>query len=127
MQFLPKHQHIVIPDLPGHGGTDGIELKDDIYSAFVDKLLEVGCSKHFINQNLKYIPANISNWTVFFSFVRFQFIRVVGLETHPVHIIGLSMGGAIATCYSATHPENVMATTIMCPASKFEFAYCPLK
>ena len=64
---------------------------------------------------------------LFFSFVRFQFIRLVGLEKHPVHIIGLSMGGAIATCYSATYPENVMATTLMCPASKLEFTYCPVK
>ena len=65
LQFLPKHQHIVIPDLPGHGGTDRIELQDDIYSAFVDKLHEVGFQKHNIHHNLKYIPPNIVKWTVF--------------------------------------------------------------
>ena len=41
LQFLPKDQHIVIPDLPGHGGTDRIELPDDMYPVFVEKLHEV--------------------------------------------------------------------------------------
>ena len=48
-----------------------------------------------------------------------QFVELVGLDTQPFHIIGLSMGGAIALNYSGTYQKNVAGASIICPASKF--------
>ena len=40
-QKLPREEHIVAVDIPGHGHTDKIELKDDIYPLLVQKLHQV--------------------------------------------------------------------------------------
>ncbi len=40
LRFLPKDQHVIIPDLPGHGATDRIKLKEDIYAELTDRLYE---------------------------------------------------------------------------------------
>ncbi|XP_019623461.1 PREDICTED: monoacylglycerol lipase abhd6-A-like [Branchiostoma belcheri] len=45
-----------------------------------------------------------------------QFVGAIGLDRTQFHIVGISMGGAIAGCYAASHPEQVSALTMMCPA-----------
>lgn len=47
-----------------------------------------------------------------------QIIQAVGLDTEPFHIIGLSMGGALAGIYAAEYPSLVDRVTLICPASK---------
>ena len=37
----------------------------------------------------------------------------------PIHLVGLSMGGAISGVYAATYPEHVKQVTFVCPASKW--------
>lgn len=32
----------------------------------------------------------------------------------PVHLVGLSMGGAVVTCFAATHPEKVASICLVC-------------
>ncbi|XP_066287788.1 monoacylglycerol lipase abhd6-A-like [Branchiostoma lanceolatum] len=45
-----------------------------------------------------------------------QFVGAIGLDHEQFHIVGVSMGGAIAGCYAASHPDQVSAVTLMCPA-----------
>ncbi|CAH1230083.1 ABHD6 [Branchiostoma lanceolatum] len=45
-----------------------------------------------------------------------QFVGAIGLDREQFHIVGVSMGGAIAGCYAASHPNQVSAVTLMCPA-----------
>ena len=40
-QKLPSNLHIIIPDMPGHGNTDRVELEDDIYPLLIRKLHQV--------------------------------------------------------------------------------------
>ena len=40
-QKLPSDLHIIVPDMPGHGNTDRVELEDDIYPLLVRKLHQV--------------------------------------------------------------------------------------
>ena len=46
-----------------------------------------------------------------------------GLDKRGFHLIGTSLGGAIAAIYSARFPEGVEKLTLSCPASK-RFIYC---
>ncbi|KAK3100994.1 hypothetical protein FSP39_000075 [Pinctada imbricata] len=45
-------------------------------------------------------------------------IETLGLATDPIHLVGLSMGGALAGLYAAEYPQNVERLTMMCPAMK---------
>ena len=40
-QKLPSDLHIIVPDMPGHGNTDRVELEDDIYPLLIRKLHQV--------------------------------------------------------------------------------------
>ncbi len=52
-----------------------------------------------------------------------QFTTAVGLTEHPLHIMGTSLGGAIAAMYTSTFPKNVVKLTLVCPASKLIFLF----
>ena len=40
------------------------------------------------------------------------------MDGEPFHLIGMSMGGALAGLYAAEYPEHIHCLTLMCPASK---------
>ena len=42
----------------------------------------------------------------------------IGLSSDPIHIVGMSMGGALAGVFSAEYPHLVDRVTMMCPASE---------
>ncbi|XP_059147198.1 monoacylglycerol lipase ABHD6-like [Physella acuta] len=44
------------------------------------------------------------------------FLKLVGLENKQIHLVGSSLGGAIAGLYTAHHPEKVAKLTLVCPA-----------
>lgn len=48
-----------------------------------------------------------------------QIIEKLEMSDDPLHIVGLSMGGAIAGLYAAEYPQVVDRVTMMCPASRF--------
>lgn len=50
--------------------------------------------------------------------VLFQVLGTLGLDEEPFHLIGMSMGGALAGLYAAEFPEHVHSLTLICPASK---------
>lgn len=50
-----------------------------------------------------------------------QIIEKLEMSDDPLHIVGLSMGGAIAGLYAAEYPQVVDRVTMMCPASRFFF------
>ncbi|KAI8520529.1 Alpha beta hydrolase [Branchiostoma belcheri] len=45
-----------------------------------------------------------------------QFVSVVGLDRGGLHVVGHSMGGGLAGCYAASHPEEVSVLTLSAPA-----------
>jgi len=45
-----------------------------------------------------------------------DFIESIGLDKRGFHLIGTSLGGAIAAIYSATYPTGVEKLTLSCPA-----------
>ncbi|XP_071123133.1 monoacylglycerol lipase ABHD6-like [Mytilus edulis] len=47
-----------------------------------------------------------------------QFVVAIGLDSDPIHIVGLSMGGALAGVFSAEYPDMVDRVTMMCPAMR---------
>ncbi|XP_064596513.1 monoacylglycerol lipase ABHD6-like [Liolophura sinensis] len=47
-----------------------------------------------------------------------KFVKLIGLDASPFHLIGASMGGATVGLYSAKHPEHVARVTLVCPAMK---------
>jgi len=49
-----------------------------------------------------------------------QIILAIGLDDQPFHIVGLSMGGALAGLYTAKYPQYIDRVTMMCPASKYQ-------
>ncbi len=53
------------------------------------------------------------------TFHSFQFIISMKLNQHPLHIVGLSMGGGIGGLYAAKYPEDLSKLTLICPAGKF--------
>lgn len=40
------------------------------------------------------------------------------LVCEPIHLVGMSMGGALVGLYAANHPETVHSLTMICPAMK---------
>ena len=47
-----------------------------------------------------------------------QFVRAIGLDSRPFHLVGISMGGAISQNYAVHYPQDVALLTLICPASK---------
>ncbi|XP_065096870.1 monoacylglycerol lipase ABHD6 [Paramisgurnus dabryanus] len=45
-----------------------------------------------------------------------QFVKSIGLNRKPFHLIGTSMGGSIAGVYAARHPSDLRSVTLICPA-----------
>lgn len=45
-----------------------------------------------------------------------QFVKSVGLNRKPFHLIGTSMGGNVAGVYAARHPTDLCGLTLICPA-----------
>ena len=52
------------------------------------------------------------------QFYILQIIGQLGLDGEPFHLIGMSMGGALAGLFAAEYPEHIHCLTLMCPASK---------
>ncbi|ORT50140.1 hypothetical protein ST37_09490 [Vibrio sp. qd031] len=45
-------------------------------------------------------------------------IKGLSLDHKPLHLVGLSMGGAVAAAYASAYPERVTTTTFMAPLHK---------
>uniref|UniRef100_A0A3B5QYA6 Monoacylglycerol lipase abhd6-A-like n=1 Tax=Xiphophorus maculatus TaxID=8083 RepID=A0A3B5QYA6_XIPMA len=45
-----------------------------------------------------------------------QFVRSVGLDKSPFHLVGASMGGNVAGVYAGLYPADVCSLTLVCPA-----------
>lgn len=45
-----------------------------------------------------------------------QFVKSIGLNKKPFHLIGTSMGGNVAGVYAARHPTELCGVTLICPA-----------
>ena len=51
-------------------------------------------------------------------FFSFQLIDQIGFNEEPYHLVGMSMGGALAGLYAAQYTHEVHSVTMICPASK---------
>ncbi len=49
----------------------------------------------------------------------FQFAELTGLDQQPFHIVGLSMGAALAGLFAAEYPSLVKKATLSCPSSEY--------
>lgn len=47
-----------------------------------------------------------------------QIVEALGLDDEPLHVVGLSMGGALAGVFAAEYPHLVERVTMMCPAMR---------
>ncbi|KAL8595186.1 hypothetical protein ACOMHN_013859 [Nucella lapillus] len=47
-----------------------------------------------------------------------QFLRLAGLDEDQIHVVGVSMGGALAGLMAATYPQLVCSVTMCCPSMK---------
>ncbi|KAL4226086.1 hypothetical protein ACF0H5_014074 [Mactra antiquata] len=47
-----------------------------------------------------------------------KLLRELDLDTEPFHLIGMSMGGALAGLYAAEYPDQIHSLTLICPAMK---------
>ncbi|XP_067243827.1 monoacylglycerol lipase ABHD6 isoform X2 [Chanodichthys erythropterus] len=45
-----------------------------------------------------------------------QFVKSIGLNKKPFHLIGTSMGGNVAGVYASRHPSDLCGVTLICPA-----------
>ncbi|XP_074529312.1 monoacylglycerol lipase abhd6-A-like [Halichoeres trimaculatus] len=45
-----------------------------------------------------------------------QFVKSIGLDQRPFHLVGTSMGGNVAGVYAAHHPAHLCSVTLVCPA-----------
>ena len=50
------------------------------------------------------------------NFFVLQFVEAIGLNKEPFHLVGTSLGGAIAGCYAADYPSELCKLTVICPA-----------
>lgn len=85
---LTNKYRIIIPDLLGHGSTKSLQ-KDCI---------EINYN---IETQLEYLQRCI--------------INILGPDK-KIHIIGYSMGGLLAGCFSAKYSNMVKSTSLLCPA-----------
>ncbi|KAM9813864.1 monoacylglycerol lipase ABHD6-like [Neosynchiropus ocellatus] len=44
-----------------------------------------------------------------------QFVKSIGLDKRPFHLVGMSMGGAVAGVYAADHSSHLTSVTLICP------------
>ncbi|KAL3853213.1 hypothetical protein ACJMK2_016770 [Sinanodonta woodiana] len=77
--------HVIAIDLPGHGESDTPAEHEDIQS-------------HMTTVDKLH-----------------KFIQVVGLTEEPFHLVGMSVGGALAGLYASQY-NSVKALTLICPA-----------
>ncbi|AWP02291.1 putative monoacylglycerol lipase ABHD6 [Scophthalmus maximus] len=84
IKHLPRNQHVVCVDMPGHGGTS-----------------RTGTEDYSIHGQVARVH---------------QFVRSIGLDKRPFHLVGTSMGGNVAGVYAARHPADLSGVTLMCPA-----------
>ena len=68
--------------------------------------------------NVNLFGKKISIWI--FSFI-FQFLDQIGFSTEPYHLVGMSMGGALAGLYASLFPKEIHSVTMICPASKYNY------
>lgn len=44
-----------------------------------------------------------------------QFVKTIGLNRKPFHLVGTSMGGNVAGVYAACYPSEICSITLICP------------
>ena len=49
----------------------------------------------------------------------FQFLKQIGFSAEPYHLVGMSMGGALAGLYASLFQDEIHSVTMICPASKY--------
>ncbi|XP_059184385.1 monoacylglycerol lipase abhd6-A-like [Centropristis striata] len=84
VKHLPRSQHVVCVDMPGHEGTSRTGAEDYSIQGQVTRI--------------------------------HQFVRSVGLDKRPFHLVGTSMGGNVAGVYAARYPDDLSSATLVCPA-----------
>uniref|UniRef100_A0A3P8U7B9 Abhydrolase domain containing 6, acylglycerol lipase n=1 Tax=Amphiprion percula TaxID=161767 RepID=A0A3P8U7B9_AMPPE len=84
VKYLPRDQHVICIDMPGHEGTSRTGAEDYSIQGQVGRI--------------------------------HQFVRSVGLDKSPFHLVGTSMGGNVAGVYAARHSDQLSGVTLMCPA-----------
>ncbi|KAK5911974.1 hypothetical protein CesoFtcFv8_001894 [Champsocephalus esox] len=84
VKHLPRGQHVVCVDMPGHEGTTRTGAQDYCIQGQVARI--------------------------------HQFVKSIGLDKRPFHLVGTSMGGNVAGVYAAHHPAHLSGVTLMCPA-----------
>ncbi|KAH3881231.1 monoacylglycerol lipase abhd6-A-like [Dreissena polymorpha] len=47
-----------------------------------------------------------------------QILCQLGVTSEPIHLVGMSMGGALAGLYAAEYPGDVHSLTLICPAMR---------
>ncbi|XP_035518235.1 monoacylglycerol lipase abhd6-A-like [Morone saxatilis] len=84
VKYLPRNQHVVCVDMPGHEGTSRTGAEDYCIQGQVARI--------------------------------HQFVKSIGLNKRPFHLVGTSMGGNVAGVYAAHHPADLCSATLICPA-----------
>uniref|UniRef100_A0A8P4KHD5 acylglycerol lipase n=1 Tax=Dicentrarchus labrax TaxID=13489 RepID=A0A8P4KHD5_DICLA len=84
VKYLPRNQHVVCVDMPGHEGTSRTGAEDYCIQGQVARI--------------------------------HQFVKSIGLDKRPFHLVGTSMGGNVAGVYAAHHPADLCSATLICPA-----------
>uniref|UniRef100_A0A3Q1EKC9 Abhydrolase domain containing 6 n=1 Tax=Acanthochromis polyacanthus TaxID=80966 RepID=A0A3Q1EKC9_9TELE len=84
VKYLPRDQHVICLDMPGHEGTSRTGVEDYSIQGQVGRI--------------------------------HQFVRSVGLDKSPFHLVGTSMGGNVAGVYAAHHSDQLSRVTLVCPA-----------
>lgn len=106
-QYLPKHLHIVCVDMPGHEGTTRTGTEDYSIHGQVRRI-------HQVNWGCGRTSARIIALAVIRSSSP-QFVKTVGMNRKPFHLVGTSMGGNVAGVYAACHPSEICSITLICP------------
>lgn len=119
LQLLPNDQHVIMLDLPGHGASDipGPDMELHIHN-MAEFLQEVGLTPGSFCGTQPMIHNFIHIFQCLLCYLLLQFVETIGMDKEPFHIIGLSMGGAIAGLYAAMYPKHVALLTSCCPASE---------
>ena len=53
-------------------------------------------------------------------FSYYQFLEQIGFSAEPYHLVGMSMGGALAGLYASLFQDEIHSVTMICPASKYK-------
>ncbi|XP_040927386.1 monoacylglycerol lipase ABHD6b isoform X1 [Betta splendens] len=108
VKYLPRHLHIVCVDMPGHEGTTRTSTEDYSIQGQVRRIHQVhgrGLCKPARYTLPLQSPCARSP----------QFVKSIGINRKPFHLVGTSMGGTVAGVYAACHPAEICSITLICP------------